>query len=210
MAASVLQVGPSIFVLFGTSSGALIQTKLDYQKRWLSQVSVLPFDAAFLSMKRVKSTNFVACGQTNGDLSLIEVSDTGIKVAVKQRVHDFGVNCLDSVTLGQSVLIATGGDDQHLRVGLFSLQGEPIASARVQAHSSCVKGVAVYLKAGNLVVVSSGYDQRLKYWKVDHSGGTLQISKDKQIRHCLADMNGLCKTGKTIVLAGQGLAMFDV
>ena len=78
MAASALQVGPSIFVLFGTSSGELIQTKLDYQKRWLSQVSVLSFDAAFLSMKRVKSTNYVACGQTNGDLSLIEVSDTGI------------------------------------------------------------------------------------------------------------------------------------
>jgi len=55
---------------------------------------------------------------------------------------------MDTLTLEDFFLIATGGDDQHIRVGMYTLQGELIASIRKFAHASCIKGICIYQKEG--------------------------------------------------------------
>lgn len=56
MATCLTQLNEDIFVIFATSSGQLIQTRLDIEKRWLAQVAFFAHDAAFLTLKRVKGT----------------------------------------------------------------------------------------------------------------------------------------------------------
>ena len=90
---------------------------------------------------------------------------------------------------------------------------------RKYAHSSCIKGlVASKLTAesggddGSCVRVhSSGYDQRFKTWTVKLAYGEQGRPKlaafeknepQHTNRHCLSDMNGMCKAGESIYLVG--------
>jgi WD40 repeat protein len=159
-------------------------------------------------MKRIKGTSLVACGLTDGRLLLAKIEAEGLYVLLTELAHDFGVNCVDSLSIEGGFLVVSGGDDQHIRVAHYSNEGILTAFSRKHAHSSCVKGVSIYQKAGKIFVASSGYDQRLSYWAVETSQGSLNLRKQALVRHCLSDMNGMCKSGDHLVLAGQGLALF--
>ena len=115
------------------------------------------------------------------------------------RVHDFGVNCIASIELddGKQIL-ATGGDDQHVNV-MEWVEGELRVATRWQAHSSCVKGVGLYDRADKEVLVcSSGYDQRFKVWQTNGKPVRTQ-------RHCLSDMNAMHLANGKAHLVGQGI-----
>lgn len=155
-----------------------------------------------LSIKRVGLSDLLLCGLTNGQLVMFKVSRAGLEMKAREQAHDFGVNCLAVKVVEGRVVAVTGGDDQHIRVGVYSAEGSLIAFTRKFAHTSCIKGIALYKKNGVLTVASSGYDQRLKFWEVSFDDQTVKIQKKCQVRHCLSDMNGLCKSGSKLILVG--------
>ena len=60
---------------------------------------------------------------------------------------------------------------------------------------------------GDIKVHSSGYDQRFKTWNLawsDEEHG-LVLSKEQFKHHGLSDMNGMCKSGRTVYLFGLGI-----
>ena len=88
-------------------------------------------------MKRLRfpGAHLIIVGLSSGDIVLIQMTQEkdGLKtknIGTLKRVHDFGVNSLDAVTVRKraelvnsqsqggnyQVLIASGGDDQHLAV----------------------------------------------------------------------------------------------
>ena len=77
------------------------------------------------------------------------------------------------------------------------------SQVRKYAHSSCVKGVVLGREEnGGVVGYSSGYDQRMKKWKVVGGEGALRVQKEGVWWHGLSDMNGMCKVGGRVVLVG--------
>jgi WD40 repeat protein len=60
-------------------------------------------------------------------------------------VHDFGINCMSAAldTEGE-VFLATGGDDQQINV-LKWINDDLRVLTRWYAHSSCIKGISMYL-----------------------------------------------------------------
>eukprot|EP00347_Sterkiella_histriomuscorum_P019530 403341280 len=154
------------------------------------------------------------------------------------RVHDFGVNTLDAIYDKDSneLLIVSGGDDQQISVIKMKRQAADleqnsqtpktnylftIASKLKQyAHSSCIKGVVITQQSpSEYKIVSSSYDQRYREQVLNKNEEDLtKLSQSRVVRHCMSDMNGICKISNyqglpnspdQIVLVGQGLAIFQ-
>ena len=113
----------------------------------------------------------LVCGFTDGAILLYSVipSELTFKTSLvytAKDVHGFGVNCLDTLVLEDNqFLVASGGDDQNISVTLFQRLPNgvaKIAGCTVYAHSSCIKGLAIYRKtvnqAAEIRLCSSGYD----------------------------------------------------
>jgi len=79
---------------------------------------------------------------------------------IKKAAHEFGVNSIDAKVLEDGrMVVASGGDDQQIRVMIVEAGGEKVVSEeKVYAHSSCVKGVTISRDGGQIVVSSSSYD----------------------------------------------------
>lgn len=78
---------------------------------------------------------------------------------------------------------------------------------KIYAHSSCIKGLTAKIDRKNedcITVHSSGYDQRLKTWKVQGISNEqeLKIEKVDSERHSLSDMNWMNRSGDTLILGG--------
>ena len=98
------------------------------QKRRLEDVSKHEFNSPVLSMKRVTikdNMHVLICGLSNGDLVLLRVNQEDLQLSLVhtfKHAHDFGVNSIDALELNnESILIASGGDDQQLSIILTDL-----------------------------------------------------------------------------------------
>lgn len=130
-------------------------------------------------------------------------------------MHGFGVNFIDTLVLKDNCfLVASGGDDQNIAVNLFEKTGPglyKISDCTTYGHSSCIKGLLIYRKVVNnteeIRLCSSGYDQRFKVWKLtdNREMEQLKLEKVSSQRHCLSDMNWICKAGDKAILVGQGI-----
>lgn len=140
MAAEIVRAKDCFYVAFGTSSGQLILEKVIFNsatgKVSLKQVDVIEHSSAMLSMKRVQLVRDVCgdpllvCGFTNGTINLYQVAtedDRLIQRVSYEKVHGFGVNCLDTVVVRKDnrFIVVSGGDDQAIAVTLFDASMEP-------------------------------------------------------------------------------------
>ena len=74
---------------------------------------------------------------------------------------------------------------------------------KIYAHSSCIKGLTAKISKDYVIINSSGYDQRLKTWRIlGLNGEKLKIEKVGSERHSLSDMNWMNRSGNTLILAG--------
>ena len=125
-------------------------------------------------------------------------------------MHGFGVNCIDTLVLGEHrFLIASGGDDQNISLMLLEKKGAEVVKVlhcTNYAHSSSVKGLVLFKQVEDgrpiIKLCSSGYDQRFKCWTATLDKESITLQKVSQRRHCLSDMNHMCKSGNKIVLVG--------
>lgn len=219
------------YAVFGTSSGEIEFHRINLNKRRLviDQQQTIRLDGSVLSMKRVKlaAKTIVVVGMSSGDIAVIAVefdSHQQLKATMLgkiPRVHDFGVNSLDAIKLNQKdlhcpqIVVASGGDDQQLCINLVDVSDAAIAKWQLKraAHTSCVKAVVIQAIGSQFLVSSSSYDQRLKQWVLDCSSGP-SVSLKSISRHCLSDMNAVCRVSssgcsKLVLLAGQGLVVYS-
>jgi WD40 repeat protein len=216
MATSIIRLSTNdYYVVFGTSSGQIILNKLNFSKRRLEQIqNDNCYDAAVLCMRKLTiergCVTTVAAGFTDGTVLLKKLYSENEKVAftlvTRINAHAFGVNCLDLRRVDGGVLIATGGDDQQVKV--FVVNGSSVVrEAGSMSHSSVVKGVVCTHQDGkNIQIVSSSYDQRLKNWHWDGAN----LTKARERCHCLSDLNGMGRAGGRVVLVGLGILQLNL
>ena len=198
----------------------------------------------------------VACsGATDGtiamwDLTALSAAHAGASaltsapldlapVAILTQSHQSGVNCSALTRAPGGVpgrlLLASGGDDQTLRVALLSVaragitdaSAAEVATAAVTvlataavdyAHSSAIKGVWMNEEG---VVATTGMDQRLRVWsarvegadsndgvevKVTPVAGSFVECPEPEELDAWTDANGLT----SIAVSGRGVQMFNL
>lgn len=99
----------------------------------MRQVDVIEHNAAMLSMKKVQlgdeNDPLLVCGFTNGTIRLYSISnDARLTLQLScEKVHGFGVNCLDTVVVAKNskFFVVSGGDDQAVAVTLIEATSQP-------------------------------------------------------------------------------------
>ncbi|PQE32662.1 WD domain-containing protein [Rutstroemia sp. NJR-2017a WRK4] len=97
-----------------------------------------------------------------------------------KKVHQNAVKSLDVVTLdaGKRTVVATGGDDNALAITIYDAQessavfeAKPETIILRSAHAAAITGLSFIINSadeeGNLSIVSSSNDQRVKTWRVN-------------------------------------------
>ena len=95
-------------------------------------------------------------------------TDNVLSPIISIAAHQCGCNAIAAyVTADGRIIIATGGDDQMLRVTAVSvsnhLQTNYTTNVVVNAHTSSITSVVII---DHQTLLSSGYDQRLRRWHV--------------------------------------------
>jgi len=153
-------------------------------------------------------------GDTTGDVmlyALVGNVDQVRNVLKFDRIHSYkahsmGCNAISAVTIYKedltnkwSISICSGGDDQSLTYGHFTITQENNISnqssfevdtefliSRQGAAGSAIKGVhllksttATTTDNVSLEVVTVGYDQRLTLWDITHPFSPMQVASEK-------------------------------
>ena len=173
--------------LLGDSAGRV--TGFDPETNvWSTIVDGL--DAAVLSMKFDSYRKAVLIGLTNGQL--VRTSSTTRQV----RLHTAGINGLAS----NSEWVVTGGDDQRICV----LSGDSMEVKHVLdlAHHSSIRSLDMI---GSLVV-SIGWDKRIRKWTVSAEG---KLEKDEDKVVIVNDPSSVVVLGDRVVVGGRGIQMLS-
>ncbi|BDA49006.1 probable WD repeat-containing protein 6 at N-terminal half [Coccomyxa sp. Obi] len=193
MAVAAFQQSPSsqlLSVVAASSDATFQHLSFDLKtRRWVQVANLSYHGAPVLSLEHVRTWlgqhNIIFSGATDGAVAVWDCAAHSDIVGDQQPLlalpdmHQSGVNAMSAAVVATSegmcrVLLASGGDDQSLRLTHFGITWTltaprpavtVLASVHVpNAHSSALRGVWT---DGNLVA-SVGLDQRLRTWKVLH------------------------------------------
>jgi WD40 repeat protein len=151
-----------------------------------------------------------------------------VKLAT-HKLHQSTIKCLDShqFTSKNKIVIATGGDDNALGVTIYSsddFSQTPTSIILRSAHAAAVTGLTLITDAlgGNLRIVSSSNDQRIKEWDVSiGDDNAIEFRKVGDVFTSVADVgdvaplgNGVSdrgeKGGKKVLVVGNGMEVFAI
>ena len=155
--------------------------------------------------------NVMASGDTVGRMRLWDVSSPATPHELGMLdLHQAGVNCcaLQAVS-STSYRLLTSGDDGCIGVVTFTLSpGFAVVSRVVHPfmHGSAIR--CMRLREEDGLVLTSGYDQRLRVWRVGAADGSLQ-----RVGQCaleLADVSGLAVLADLVAVVGAGMSTLRV
>lgn len=119
-------------------------------------------DGAVLSLCVLEEGRVVVIGDSAGGLSVRKFD--GTLVQTWGQAHEAGVNCLGVRAVGGKVVIASGGDDERVRVWVVGSDGR-WESGIGCGHRAAVTGLT-FVGGCDDLFVTCGADQRVLFWKV--------------------------------------------
>lgn len=216
--------GGRMRVLYSTSLGDISILVMDEDKRAWRQVSTLKYHQCPVLVVHVlcSTTATWACtGGTDGTVAvwcLNDDDDVVVPAHVIERAHQSGVNSLSMAFApgdASTLVIASGGDDQVLRVEMLCITGEGATTSRVGAfdfaHSSAIRRVWTDGER----IISTSVDQRVKLWRLtlDSSaivisplGGVVTQAPEPEAIDVLRASSG----NLFVAVAGRGFELFNV
>lgn len=153
------------------------------------------------------------------------------------KVHQSSIKSLDIARIHNRVAVATGGDDNALAITVYdAIDTRPESTILRSAHAAAITGLSFVLKAsaGELSIVTSGNDQRVKEWRIDasrlnrsegledltpnHSSKTndsVGINKKGDVFTSIADVADLTTLmhslgDKRVLVVGNGMEVYEV
>lgn len=152
-----------------------------------------------------------------------------VPVTLKKMVHQSYVRCMTVNTLGETALIATGGDDNAVgftRVVLDRERDGTLSCSTVlvpKAHACSVTAM-VALPLNNamdqtwqLKIATSGNDQRLRLWSITMRQDDLDMEVQKEVtgHSSVADISSIGllldrKMKPKVVIGGVGLELWRI
>ena len=151
--------------------------------------------------------NVMASGDTVGRVRVWDVSTPAAPLELGMlELHQAGVNCCGLVAVSStSYRLLTGGDDGCIGVVTFTVSPTYAVVSRVVhpfMHDSAIRCLRVRVEDG--LLLTSGYDQRLRLWRVDEADASLL-----RVGQCsleLADVSGLAVQDDVVAVVGAGLS----
>ena len=122
------------------------------------------------------------------------------------ELHQAGINCCALTAMSfNSYRLLTGGDDGCIGVVVFTVAPTFAVVSRVVhpfMHDSAIRCMRVRAEDG--LVLTSGYDQRLRVWRVGEADASLLSVGQCALE--LADVSGMAVAGETVAVVGAGLS----
>jgi WD40 repeat protein len=146
------------------------------------------------------------------------------------RLHQSSIKSLDIATKDNEIIVATGGDDNALGVTIYEVNNLVRKSRNVlirSAHAAAITGLSFVSnsaceKSGEMRIVTSGNDQRVKEWALcicspDQANHKLDMSKVGDVFTSVADvgdlaiLSGTCDPdSKKVLVLGNGMEVYEV
>jgi WD40 repeat protein len=137
------------------------------------------------------------------------------------KLHQSTIKAFEITTFKGSIIAITGGDDNALAITAYSknLGTLPKSVILKSAHAAAITGLCMVSisNSGELRVVSSSNDQRIKEWRVIIDGNSIVIEKIGDVFTSVADVGGLSVVrnrcdgyGEKVLVVGNGMEVFNV
>ena len=147
-----------------------------------------------------------------------------ISQSSKHKLHQSTIKCLDFVLLADSIIIATGGDDNALAITTYSLKNTELRPKSVllrSAHATAITALCILpinesTNGVEVRIVSSGNDQRVKEWSFNATESRLRRVGD--VFTSVADVGDVAVVkegnvygeGIKVAVVGNGMEVFHV
>ncbi len=204
-------------ILIGNTAGMVfsLEFAVDSRKLSVSGKDTLPACIMCCQLCPKGEKMFGLAGSNEGKLYLYQISSASELIRLQEiALHEFGLNAMDVKRVKEGGhCIVTGGTDGRICVSVLD-EGKVIKLFALDwAHDSSVRAVK-FLTPG--LVVTGGYDQRLKFWRVDSKSGTLALIRTEE--SAVGDMNDLSivreikdkHTRYELFVVGSGLDRFAI
>ncbi|VVC31561.1 Hypothetical protein CINCED_3A019551 [Cinara cedri] len=202
----VQYIAPKLIIIFiACSDGTIRLYRYDISNKTLNLLlQSLNYNCCMLKMLKIQINNndYILSTSAKGlvffwniselNYERLEQTSLDIKPVYQYNLHQSGINCCDWLELeNKYYLLATGGDDQNLKLSVFQCIVNVIFKCDVSVfvHSSQVTGVKVF----NKFVVSASVDQNIIFcsWSFDMKNKSLKLSPLTSYFTTVPDIHGL-------------------
>ncbi|XP_013139419.1 PREDICTED: WD repeat-containing protein 6 [Papilio polytes] len=166
------------------------------------------------SIKYFDQIILITCS-TRGEISFWDVNE--MKTFLVITSNKSGINCIATRIISEdSIIIATGGDDNTIHIKLLNIQDKDFKTAKVtqswttdKFHCSQITGILII----DDIFVSTSIDQRITVFKLKEDNKEIEFIK--QIMTDISDVQGIdlikySKNNITVCVFGKGVEVITI